>query len=700
MTTTHEHPANRLAHETSPYLLQHAHNPVDWHPWGAEALERARADDKPIFLSIGYAACHWCHVMERESFEDPRIAAFLNAHFVPIKVDREERPDLDDVYMKATQVLSGHGGWPMSVFLTPDRLPFHAGTYFPPVPRHGMPSFQQVLSSLAGAWKRQRERITEQAERVAKHVRQLSLTSEHLPALATDQLVEPPQLDLVDAAITQLGQAFDPRWGGFGGAPKFPHADDIRLCLWQHAATGDPHALHMGLHTLRCMAWGGIHDQLGGGFARYSVDAEWTIPHFEKMLYDNALLVPALLEAGLLGDDPQLLAVARGVCDWVLAEMVDPAGGFWSTLDADSEGHEGRFYVWQRDEVLKLLGKQHAKLLDDYWQLGEHENFEGMAWNLRRPGPDEEVAARHGLSVEQLRETVAGFREKLLAVRAGRARPATDDKLLTAWNGLMISALARAGRVLDEPRFTAAASRAADFLLTTMRDDQGRLLSTYRAGRARLMANLADHAYLAAGLLDLFEADGQVRWLDAAVEVTDLARAHFADRERAGFFFTADDAEELLARPRDLTDGALPSSNGVMAEVLVRLHELTGRAELGTEADRLFAMLEPILRSSPSAFARLLLALMRRSGAAPTVVVGGGDGEAELLAALRTAALPGLSVLRVPAGGVEAGVAERYPLLAGKRGADGRATAWVCRHGTCQAPVTDVAALAAALAQA
>jgi hypothetical protein len=690
---------NRLASETSPYLLQHAHNPVDWHPWGSEALERAETEDKPIFLSIGYAACHWCHVMERESFENEDVAAFLNQHFVCIKVDREERPDLDDVYMKATQVLSGHGGWPMSVFLTSERLPFYAGTYFPPAPRHGMPSFMQVLGSLSGLWERQREQLTKQADKVAEHVRQLSLESQHLPALGPQ--VERPDLDLVDSAVEHLGRTFDPRWGGFGSAPKFPHADDIRLCVWQHASTGDPQALHMATHTLQCMVRGGIHDQLGGGFARYSVDEEWSIPHFEKMLYDNALLVPALLEAAAFGDEEgELTDAARRTCEWVLAEMIDPAGGLWSTLDADSEGHEGRFYVWQRDEVLELVGREHVKLVDDYWQLGEHENFEGIAWNLRRPGSDAEVAGRLGITPEGLRDTVVGLRETLLEARAKRVRPATDDKILTAWNGLMISALAKAGAALDEPRFLDAARNAARFCLGTMRDDDGRLLSTYRAGRARLPANLADLAYLAAGLLDLFEADGDVTWADGALTLVEQAREHFADKERAGFFFTADDAESLFARPRDLQDGALPSSNGVMAEVLVRLGELAGRGDLMDDADRLFATLQPILASAPSAFARLLLALMRARGAAPTVVVGAGVGDEQLHGTLRGAAVPGLAVLRVPAGGVSDDVATRWPILAGKVGEAGQGTAWVCRHGTCQAPVTDAAALAAALVSA
>jgi uncharacterized protein YyaL (SSP411 family) len=582
----------------------------------------------------------------------------------------------------------------MSVFLTPDRRPFYAGTYFPRVARYGQPGFLDVLHNLSRAWTTNREAVEKQADEVVKRVRQLSLSAEHLPA--PGPAVERPRLDLLDLALEQLGSLFDPVHGGFGGPPKFPHADDIRLVLAQHVQTGDARALHMAEHTLDAMMRGGIHDQLAGGFARYSVDERWWIPHFEKMLYDNALLVPAYLEAWRLTGRDDFARVARGCCAWVLAEMVDPEGGLWSTQDADSEGEEGRFYVWQRDEVLEIVGKQHAKLVDVAWNLGDDENFEGKAWALVRPRPDAELAQELGLDgPEALHAALEPLRQKLLEAREQRVHPGTDDKVLVSWNGLMISALARAGAMLDEPRFTEAAARAARFCLDVMRPEGRRLLSTWRAGKAHLNANLADHAYLAAGLLDLFEADGDPRWPSEALALTEVVRRHFADSERAGFFFTSDDHEELVARPRDLYDGALPSSNGVMVEVLLRLHELTGDVALRDEADRTLAMVAPLVRGAPSAFARMLLALLRAADGGRTVVVAGeGSSRAALLEVARRAVPPWTAVVPLPAAGVDEPTAARFPLLAGKGAVDGRATAWPCRGGACEAPLHEAERLA------
>src|SRR5262245_22728372 len=503
-----DRPANRLAGETSPYLLQHAHNPVDWYPWGTEALERARREDKPIFLSIGYSACHWCHVMERESFENPDVAALMNQHFVSIKVNREERPDLDEIYMKATLALSGHGGWPMSVWLAPDGRPFYAGTYFPPLPRWGQPGFVQVLSSLAQAWTGNRGQIVEQAGKVAAHVAQMSLNGGLLPQVEAG--ARAPRLELVEAAASQLLSVFDREHGGFGGAPKFPHADDVRLLLRQ-AVGGDAAALQGAVHTLDCMARGGIYDQLGGGFHRYSTDERWWIPHFEKMLYDNALLVPAYLEAHRLTGRADFARVARESCEWVLREMAGPHGGFASTQDADSEGEEGKFFAWQREEVLGLVGKQHAALVDTAWNLGDSPNFEGHEWVLVRPRPDAELERELKLQPGTLHAALEPLRRTLWEARERRVHPGTDDKVLVAWNGLMIGALAQAAVVLEEPRFLAAARRAADFCLGTLRPDGRRLLATWRAGKAQHAGTLADYAYLADGLLDLFEADGDPR---------------------------------------------------------------------------------------------------------------------------------------------------------------------------------------------
>jgi uncharacterized protein YyaL (SSP411 family) len=685
MTAAPQPFTNRLADETSPYLLQHAHNPVDWYAWGTEALARAQAEEKPIFLSIGYSACHWCHVMAHESFENEAVAKIMNEHFVCVKVDREERPDLDDVYMKATQALSGQGGWPMSVWLTPECKPFHAGTYFPPVARWGQPGFMQILESIANVWENNRERTRDQADKVAEHVAQMSMEGTRLPDVAAD--AKPPRLDVVDHAVEQLGQSFDRTWGGFGGAPKFPHADAIRLLLRQHVATDDSQPLAWAEHTLDAMARGGIHDQLGGGFARYSTDEKWWIPHFEKMLYDNALLIPAYLEAHRITGRADFARVARGCCEWVLAEMVGEHGGLYSTQDADSEGEEGKFFAWQRDEVLGIVGAEHARLVDVAWNLGDEPNFEGAAWVLVRPRPDRELETELGLPEGTLHEALEPLRAKLFEARKQRVAPDTDDKVLVAWNGLMISALAQAAVALDEPRFLATAQRAAEFCLTTMRPDGRRLLATYRAGKAHLNGTLADYAYLADGLLDLYEADGDLRWATEALALSRVAHEHFADPERAGWYFTSDDHEALFSRPRDLFDGALPSSNGVMVEVCVRLVGLTEDATLRTAFERALATVEPLLRASPSAFARVLLALMRAEGS-PTVVLAEGSGVAELRAALASQRDASITVARIGPEGVSPELATVFPLLAGKIAADGAATAYVCRRGTCREPTT------------
>ncbi len=690
-------PANRLAQQTSPYLLQHAHNPVDWYPWGPEALERARAEDKPIFLSIGYSACHWCHVMERESFENPDVAALMNRHFVCVKVDREERPDLDEIYMKATQALAGHGGWPMSVWLAPDGRPFYAGTYLPPLPRWGQPGFVQVLTSLAQAWAGNRAQVLEQAGKVAGHVAQMSLNGGLLPQV--DAAAPAPRLELLDAASGQLLQMFDKEHGGFGQAPKFPHADDIRLLLRQSAGSGDAQALHAAVHTLDCMARGGVFDQLGGGFHRYSTDERWWIPHFEKMLYDNALLVPAYLEGARVAGRPDFLRVARECCEWVLREMAGPQGGLCSTQDADSEGEEGKFFAWQRDEVLDVAGRQHAALLDTVWNFGDSPNFEGHAWVPVRAKPDAELARALGLSVESLFAALEPLRRRLWEQRERRVHPGTDDKVLAAWNGLMIGALAQAAVALEEPRFLQAARRAADFCLTALRPDGRRLAATWRAGKAQHAGTLADYACLACGLLDLFEADGDPRWAREALALARTANAHFADAERAGWYMTADDAESLFTRPRDLFDGAMPSANGMQIEACVRLWELTGDEDLRRRASCALATLEPLVRRSPQAFARALLALARLDGAAMVVLAGAADapGGAELRRALAGARVLGTAVVPVPAAGVPADVAAEFPLLAGKAAQGGRATAYVCRRGTCAAPVSSAEELVAAV---
>jgi uncharacterized protein YyaL (SSP411 family) len=529
---------NKLAAETSPYLLQHQNNPVDWHPWGPEALERSKREQKPIFLSIGYSACHWCHVMEHESFENAEIAAVMNEHFVNIKVDREERPDLDHIYMSAVQLMTGRGGWPMSVFLTPDLQPFYGGTYWPPFPRMGMPGFDQVLFAVADAWQNRREHVLEQAGKLTEHIASLgeAARGEHDLSLKS-----------IQQAGLQLERSFDYHHGGFGGAPKFPHPMDLQLLLrlWKrHRQAG---VLDMVTKTLDKMAGGGMYDQLGGGFHRYSVDERWLVPHFEKMLYDNALLTAAYVEAYQATGNEEYARVARETCDYVLRDLTDPAGGFYSTEDADSEGEEGKFYVWTPAEVAEVLGDEMAEDFCYAYDVSGPGNFEGQSI-LNMPKPLDVCAKVRNKLFEQFRAEMHTARTKLLEVREKRVRPGRDDKVLVAWNGLMIDALARAAGALGEPSYLDVAVKAAEFILREMRRADGRLLHTWRAGQAKFDAYLDDYAALANALVSLYEATFDERYIDEAVRLVETMLKHFADAEAGGFFYTADDHEQLIAR--------------------------------------------------------------------------------------------------------------------------------------------------------
>ncbi|MCB9915144.1 MAG: thioredoxin domain-containing protein [Planctomycetes bacterium] len=684
MTDTNR-PTNRLAGETSPYLLQHAHNPVDWYPWGPEALARSRAEGKPIFLSIGYSACHWCHVMERESFEDDAIAALMNEHYVNVKVDREERPDLDEIYMKAVMRLTGSGGWPMSVFLTPDLLPFYGGTYFPPRGAYGRPGFADVLWSLAKAWERDRDGVTSQGERLAREI------------AAEGRVDARGALDptVLDRSLEALAQNYDAEWGGFGSAPKFPHAMDLRLCLRHHERTGDAAPRRMALDTLDRMAEGGIHDQLGGGFHRYSTDEKWLIPHFEKMLYDNALLVPAYLEAWQLSGEERYADVARGACEWMLREMVAEGGAFASTQDADTEGEEGKFFVWTPRELEALLGRDLGRQAAAWWGVTDAGNFEHGTSALWRPEPAGEVAARLRLDVAELEQRMREARERLFAARAERTAPARDDKVLTAWNGLAIGALARAYQALEEPRFLDAATRAARYLLAHHRRDDGTLFATGRDGRARHEGCLDDYVFLIAGLLDLYESDFDTTWLEAALELADVVERDFHDADHDGYFTTGARHEELIARLKNPHDGALPSGNGVHAENLLRLAELTGRGDLGERAERTLRSLAKLVGRYPAAFSQLLMAVHWLAVGPREVVVSGAPEDARtraLLRAVRTCFAPA-KVVALAAPGADA---TELPLLEGRIGSEPRA--WICRHYTCHEPLTDPAAVARALA--
>jgi len=655
---------NRLARETSPYLLQHSENPVDWFPWGEEALAAAEAGERPIFLSIGYAACHWCHVMERESFEDEETAAFLNAHFVPIKVDREERPDIDGIYMDAVQSMTGQGGWPLSAFLTPDGRPFFAGTYFPKEPTHGMPSFRQVLEAIAEAWKERREDVERQGNRVVEAIsRSASVTGSE----------EPLTEDISTLAFAQLRDSFDQRWGGFGAAPKFPQPMTLEFVL-RMAARGRPDALEMLTTTLDRMASGGIYDQVGGGFARYSTDAAWHVPHFEKMLYDNAQLAQLYVRAWLSTREDRYRRVATETLDYLLREMRHPEGGFFSSQDADSEGVEGRFFAWTWEELVGLVGEDLAHTFG----ATPEGNWEStnVLWL-----PD--GAEPSGLDLSAARRT-------LFEAREGRVRPGTDDKVLTAWNAMAISALAEAGRSFGEPRFIEAAEGCARFVLENLRRADGRLLRSWRDGVPGRAGFCDDHALLSSACLTLFSTTGTVGWFREAVEVLDALVELFLDEERGGFFQTGSDEDPLVLRPKELYDNAVPSGNSVAADVLQRVALLSGepdREQIGVSAIRL---VRDVLGRAPTAFGHALCALDLYLGPSREVAIV-GDLEDERTRSLvqevhRARFLPN-AVLAV-ADPRDREAAEAVALLRDRPQVDGLPTAYVCERFTCLLPVT------------
>jgi uncharacterized protein len=631
--------ANALARETSPYLLQHRDNPVDWRPWGPEALAEARERDVPLLVSIGYSACHWCHVMEHESFEDGETAALMNARFVNVKVDREERPDVDALYMEAVQAMTGQGGWPLNVFMTPDQVPFFGGTYFPPEPRQGMPSWRQVLGAVASAWEHRRESIEQQSAQIVERLRGGARIK------APGSAITPVT---IETAVARLRELYDPARGGWGDAPKFPAASTIELLL----AIGEP---EMALRTLQAMAAGGIYDQVGGGFHRYSVDAHWRVPHFEKMLYDNALLARAYLHGWQVSGEERLRQVAEETLDWALREMRGPEGGFYSALDADSEGEEGRFYTWTPQEL------EGAEV--------ESFQFEGRRILLG------------GVSAE--------LRERLLGLRAGRVRPGTDDKRLTSWNALMVSALADAGAVLERADYLDAARTTADFLLTTMRP-KGELLRTYNRGEGKLPGLLADHAFLLEALLTLYEATFEDRWFVEAWALAGTVVGRFADPEGGGFWSTPPD-HELLARRKDLEDTPIPSGGSSAALGLLRLAALAGDHALAEPAIGLLALLHEAAPRFPTAFGHLLQAIDFHLSPTREVALVGDD-----LRPLERSVRARLRPHVVLAGGPEA-ADPAVPLLAGRTCVDGQAAAYVCENFACRVPVTDPNELGALL---
>jgi uncharacterized protein YyaL (SSP411 family) len=672
---------NRLAHANSPYLLQHAENPVDWYPWGPEALEAAQRQQKPIFLSIGYAACHWCHVMAHESFEDPQIARLLNAEFISIKVDREERPDLDQIYMNAVQLISGRGGWPMSMFLTPAREPFFGGTYWPPHARGGMPGFDQVLRAVVETWRTRREDAVEQAQEIARLLRENRIEESHA---AADLSQRPLQ-----AAETSLRRSFDARWGGFSPAPKFPPSVNLRLLLRRWYRTGDENLLAMVRTTLDRMAAGGIYDQVGGGFHRYSVDGEWLVPHFEKMLYDNALLGLAYLEAWQVTADPEYARITRETVEYVLRDMTDAQGGFYSSEDADSEGEEGLFYLWRPDEVEAALGRETAQRFAAVYDVSEAGNFEGRNI-LHRSQTLEQAARMLALDPARLASELAEAREKLRAARSRRARPGRDDKVLVAWNGLMIDTLAQAGAALGRTEYVEAAARAADFLLTYVRAD-GRLQHYWRQGLASVDAYLDDYAALINGLVSLYQAQFDERWIEAAVLLTDQMLHRFGDREHGGFYFAGEE-EHLLVRQKDVLDGSVPSSSGLATTALLRLGRLCGRDDFQETARQALEAHAALLERAPAACGQMLLALDTHFNPPVEIVILGSEDRrstSEVLAQLHRYYVPDRVVAfrsahRPPKesrGALARIFEDKRPLAPGP-------TVYICRDFACQPPIT------------
>ena len=663
---------NRLAEETSPYLLQHAHNPVDWYPWGADALAAAREQDRPIFLSIGYSACHWCHVMERESFENEATAALLNREFIAIKVDREERPDLDDVYMAAVQAMTGSGGWPMSVFLTPDLAPFFGGTYFPPEDRHGLPGFPRLLESVADAYRSRRPEIETQARLLTDHLRNQMV----VPGGRTD-----PGTQQIEAAVRQLAASVDPVHGGFGGAPKFPAPMTLELLLRAWRRSGDPATLEMVRVTLDRMADGGINDQLGGGFARYATDARWLVPHFEKMLYDNALLAHAYLEAFRATGHARYAEVAARTLDFMLAELATDDGGFASALDADSGGEEGRYYVWTHDELLAVLADAgipdfDRRLLAAYWDVTPGGNWEGRSILHVAAAPPEARLLERG-------------REALLAARGRRERPGRDDKQLAAWNGMALRALAAGALTLGEERFAAGTARLVAFIRRHLVRDGDRLWRTSRDGRSHTPGFAEDYANVADGLLSAYAAlaDGSLLVLARALVAS--AVRDFWDDASGTFADTSAEHDSALVRPHSLVDSATPSANAVAADVMLRLALLTGDEDLDLRARSILRATGPALERQPAAFGRMLAAVDRAASPPIDAVVSGSPQQTlSLRRAMAAPYVPDLVLAPLVGGDVHAG----WPLFAGKAVDEAKATAYVCRAYACDEPTGDPSA--------
>ena len=684
--------SNRLVDEKSPYLLQHAENPVNWYPWGDDAFRKAETEDRPIFLSIGYATCHWCHVMAHESFEDDEVAGLLNKHFTAIKVDREERPDVDKIYMSVCQSLTGHGGWPLSVFMTPEGKPFFAGTYFPKSGRLGVPGFVDVLEQIAAMWREDRASILKSSE---------AITAAIQPRSDSDASVDAISKETMQKGAGQLATVFDPNWGGFGPAPKFPTPHHLTFLLRWHKRSGDAKALDMVEKTLTAMRMGGIFDQIGFGFHRYAVDKQWLVPHFEKMLYDQALLAMAYTEAYQATGQLAFARVAREVFSYVMRDMTSPEGGFYSAEDADSEGKEGLFYLWTPQAVEKHLGKDLGDLFCRFYDITEAGNFEEGASIPHMPVSLEAFAARQATDPLRLDRLLKEARERLFVVREKRVHPLKDDKILTAWNGLMIAALAKAGQALGEPVYGQAARRAAAFILKHLKTAQGRLLRRYRQGEVAHPGYLDDYAFLVWGLMELYGATFDMAYLEEALALNARMLDIFWDQEGGGFYFTGKGNERLITRSKEIYDGALPSGNSVAALNCLRLGRLTGKVDLEKRAEALTGAFATQVVNQPMAYTQLLAALDFMIGPSQEIVVAGDpalETTRALVEAVQRRFLPNKVFLLRPQGAEAKRLTALSPYVEGMAPIDHEPTVYICKQYACQAPVKDVGELVSALA--
>lgn len=682
--------SNHLIHEKSPYLLQHAYNPVNWYPWGEEAFEKAKREDKPIFLSIGYSTCHWCHVMNEESFEDEAVAKLLNEHFVSIKVDREERPDVDHIYMTVCQAMTGHGGWPLTIIMTPDQKPFFAGTYFPKEEQYGRLGLTSLLQRIAMLWKEERAKAESTGNKVMEGI------NAYLDSSGAGEW----HPDVFDYAFEQFASQFDDLYGGFGMEPKFPRPHDLLFLLRYYKQTKEEEALHFVTHTLERMRRGGIFDHLGYGFSRYSVDREWLIPHFEKMLYDQALLALAYLEAYQVTKDPFFAQVSREIFTYVLRDLTSPEGAFYSAEDADSEGEEGKFYVWTPEEVKEVLGEEDGLFFCEIYEVTEEGNFEGGRSVLNQIHfIPENVQEKFGMSLEELEEKLDGLREKLFAAREKRIRPHRDDKILTSWNGLMIAALARGGRVLGETEYMEAAAKAVLFITENLiRKEDGRLLARYRDGEAAYLGYLDDYAFFIWGLMEMYEATFQADYLEQALVLTQHMIDLFKDQEKGGFYFYGHDAETLIARPKEVYDGATPSGNSVAAYNLLRLARLTSSQELQKEAEQQLQTFAQTVEASPISHSFFLVAMQFAHGAQREIVISGSPNDVstkQMIRTVQTAYLPDTVFALDPRGDVPTTMKYWVPRVFGKEEAEhhDQAKVYICENFACQAPISDVSEL-------